>query len=116
MKRFFILLLALGLTAGTVTVKFRLADAQEAREEEMVTVSGKITAVDLARSTITVQTVTSGNDQEVDTIVISVNGATSIDKSAEAIRLKQLSVGNAVEVEYQVAENGTLIAQHVWVY
>ena len=115
MKRFFIVLLVLGLTAGGTVVKAWSAYAQGNMVGEAETVAGKIVAVNLKRSTITVKTVTSGNDQEVGEIVIAVNDSTSIDKSAEAISLKQLIVGNAVEVECLVSENGALTAQHVWV-
>ncbi|MFA5259988.1 MAG: DUF5666 domain-containing protein [Candidatus Omnitrophota bacterium] len=116
MKRFLIIFLVLGLSAGLTFLKLWPVNAQENMAVETAKVAGKIVAVDLDQSTITVQAVTSGSDQEVSEVVLGINNSTVIDKSAETISIKELTVGNVVEVRYQVSENGALTAQNVWVY
>ncbi|HSV43080.1 MAG TPA: DUF5666 domain-containing protein [Candidatus Bathyarchaeia archaeon] len=80
---------------------------------EAVTVTGKIAEIDVAKSTITVQSVPADETQEVSSYVVMIDESTMIDNAGEAIGISGLLAGDQVEVTYMVKDSGELMAQSV---
>jgi len=99
--------------AVAVEVVADAAAEAEAVVVEAVTVTGKIAEIDVAKSTITVQTIPAEEAQEVSSYVVVIDASTTIDNAGEAIGISGLLAGDQVEVTYTVKDSGELMAQAV---
>jgi predicted amino acid racemase len=93
-----------------------LAVAQEeSTETAALTLSGSITAIDLEKAMITVESAPLAEGQEKQVTEFSLSDTTTIEKDAAAISQADLQVGDMVNIEYTVDSNGQNIAALVLV-
>ncbi|MEW5895744.1 MAG: hypothetical protein AB1650_08340 [Candidatus Omnitrophota bacterium] len=117
----FLLFIMMGLLAGMIVSNQYDFYAQEVAEEvvvetveKTVMISGKIAAVDIEKSMITVVEASQAEGQEAAEIVFLVVESTEIDKEGESVTLAGLTIGDSVSVEYETQESGENIAQSIW--
>ena len=79
-------------------------------EVAVMTLTGKITNIDLEMSLVTVeQTV----GETVEVVILSVNDLTNIERFEETIKLSDLVVGDNISVKYNADVDGKLVAQNI---
>jgi len=77
---------------------------------EVTTVTGKLVAVDLENSTVTVEEVMG---EETNTVVLTVNASTTIMKAGLPVALGDLAIEDMAAVEGMIDDMGNLVASSI---
>ncbi|GEM_PF-4148611 len=106
------------IVAGLLIANSPVAFSQEQQEEAVLNtkeVSGQISAVDTAASTLTVKQIGDAATQTYEDIIISVKDITMIEKNYEKIDIAALAAGDEVTAEYTTDVEGNNVASYIWV-
>ncbi len=115
MKRLWIaLVMGMAITAGVAGLSWDIASAQDEADEEILMISGEVTALDASAGTFVVIEEAEEGEVSGDPLTVSVDPMTMIDKGGERIGLDAVAVGDMVTVEYQLNDDGNAIAVNIW--
>lgn len=101
------------VTAGMVGVALPAYSQEKTGRQQVISVSGEIVSVDLAKSTVVVKTIKDAVTGTYEEIALSVLPETKLAQGDTSLKLSDLKAGDKVTVDYVKDVAGKLVPKSI---